>query len=65
MTGQKIYIKDKPILTFFKGEKMKIQVLIFMFSLHEGGAQRTIANIINNIDKNKFEILLGQVQFCL
>jgi hypothetical protein len=40
MTGQKIYIKDKPILTFFKGEKMKIKVLIFMFSLHEGGGQR-------------------------
>ena len=37
---------------------MKIKVLFFMFSLQEGGAQRTVVNIINNLDKNKFEILL-------
>jgi hypothetical protein len=42
----------------FEEKNMKIKVLFFMFSLQEGGAQRTVVNIINNLDKNKFEILL-------
>jgi glycosyltransferase involved in cell wall biosynthesis len=34
------------------------KIMFFMYSLHDGGAQRTIVNIINNIDKEKFEVLL-------
>ncbi len=37
---------------------MKSKILIFMFSLYGGGAQRTIVNIINNINKEEFEPIL-------
>ena len=37
---------------------MKKKIMFFMFSLAGGGAERTIVNIINNIDKTKFEVML-------
>src|SRR5699024_1651971 len=29
-----------------------------MYSLHEGGAQRTVVNILNNINKDIFDVIL-------
>lgn len=37
---------------------MKYKILFFMFSLKGGGAERTVVNIINNLNKEKFEITL-------
>ncbi|GAB3805658.1 glycosyltransferase [Virgibacillus kimchii] len=37
---------------------MKKKVLFFLYSLSGGGAERTVVNIINNMDKNKFDIIL-------
>src|SRR5699024_10457795 len=37
---------------------MKKKVLFFLYSLSGGGAERTVINIINNLDKNKFDIVL-------
>lgn len=37
---------------------MKKKVIFFMFSFSGGGAERTILNIINHIDKKKFDIHL-------
>lgn len=34
------------------------KLMIFMYSLQDGGAQRTIVNVINNIDKSRFEVVL-------
>lgn len=36
----------------------KIKVIVFLKSLCGGGAERTIINIINNIDKNRFSVIL-------
>ncbi|MFG6119305.1 glycosyltransferase [Thalassobacillus sp. B23F22_16] len=37
---------------------MKKKIFVFMFSLSGGGAERTVVNIINNLNKNKFEVIL-------
>lgn len=37
---------------------MRKKILIYMENLAGGGAERTVINIINNIDHNKFEIVL-------
>lgn len=37
---------------------MKKKILIYMQNLVGGGAERTVVNIINNIDKSKFDIVL-------
>lgn len=37
---------------------MKKKVLIYLSALKGGGAERTIVNIINNLDKTKFEVVL-------
>jgi glycosyltransferase involved in cell wall biosynthesis len=37
---------------------MKKKVLFFLSSLSGGGAERTVVNIINNLDREKFELLL-------
>ncbi|MBD2847556.1 glycosyltransferase [Paenibacillus sp. IB182496] len=37
---------------------MKVKCVFFIFSLKGGGAERTVVNIINNLDKTKFEITL-------
>ncbi|SDI42131.1 glycosyltransferase [Natribacillus halophilus] len=37
---------------------MRKKILFFLFSLSGGGAERTVINIINNLDKEKFEVLL-------
>lgn len=46
------------ILIFYRRYKVKRKVLFFLYSLSGGGAERTVINIINNIDKNKFDVLL-------
>jgi glycosyltransferase involved in cell wall biosynthesis len=40
------------------GEKMKKKLLIFLPSLAGGGAERTVVNIINYIDKKIFDVTL-------
>lgn len=37
---------------------MKKKILFFMFRLAGGGAERTVVNIMNKLDKNKYEIVL-------
>ncbi|WP_404330365.1 glycosyltransferase [Mesobacillus maritimus] len=37
---------------------MKKKLLIYMYNLAGGGAERTIVNIINNINKSEFEVVL-------
>lgn len=37
---------------------MRKKIMFFLYALSGGGAERTVINIINNIDKNKFEIVL-------
>lgn len=37
---------------------MKKKIMFFLYSLAGGGAERTVINIINNLDKDKFDILL-------
>src|SRR5690625_2433643 len=37
---------------------MRKKVLFFLYSLSGGGAERTVVNIINNLDKRKYEALL-------
>lgn len=37
---------------------MKKKIMFFMYSLAGGGAERTVVNIINNLDRNKYKILL-------
>src|SRR5690625_1203892 len=37
---------------------MKKKILFFMFSLVGGGAERTVVNIMNNIDREQFEVIL-------
>ena len=37
---------------------MKRKIIIFMYSLQGGGAQRTIVNIINNLNREKFKPIL-------
>ncbi|WP_010200269.1 hypothetical protein [Bacillus sp. m3-13] len=36
----------------------KKRILFFLFSLGGGGAERTVINIINNLDKERFDIVL-------
>lgn len=36
----------------------KTKILFYMYYLNGGGAERTIINIINNLDREKFEVLL-------
>lgn len=38
--------------------EQKKKIMAFMYSLHDGGAQRTMVNIINNLDKSKYEVVL-------
>lgn len=37
---------------------MKTKIMIFIYSLSGGGAERTIVNLINNLNKKKFEVVL-------
>ncbi|MFD1607118.1 glycosyltransferase [Oceanobacillus luteolus] len=37
---------------------MKRKVLFFLYSLSGGGAERTVVNIINNLDKDKYSVVL-------
>lgn len=37
---------------------MRKKIMFFLFSLSGGGAERTVVNIINNLDQTKFEPLL-------
>lgn len=37
---------------------MKKKILFFLFSLSGGGAERTVLNIINNLDRDKYESVL-------
>src|SRR5690625_3087537 len=37
---------------------MKKKVLFFLFSLSGGGAERTVINVMNNINEEKYEVLL-------
>lgn len=37
---------------------MKTKILFFLYSLSGGGAERTIVNIINNLDREKYEVIL-------
>lgn len=37
---------------------MKRKIMFFLFSLSGGGAERTIINIVNNLDKDNYDVLL-------
>lgn len=39
-------------------EKEKIKVTFFLPSLEPGGAERNVVNLVNNIDKKKYEVFL-------
>ncbi|SDO05795.1 glycosyltransferase [Alkalicoccus daliensis] len=41
---------------------MKIKILFFMYSLSGGGAERTVVNIINNLNKEKYEAVIVLVK---
>lgn len=36
----------------------KKRIMFFLYSLSGGGAERTVINIMNNLDKNKYELIL-------
>lgn len=50
-------MKITNIKSICKEKKMKKKIMIFMFSLKGGGAERTIVNIINHLDEEKFDVI--------